>query len=84
MKKSDEMREQILDIVNNQMVGNEPPETNVAYTRLIKQGYSDNDARMLLGQCIAVEIFNIAKHKQQFDKERYVKNLSNLPKEPGE
>lgn len=82
MKKSDKMREQIFGIVKNQMAENDPPETNDAFNRLIKEGYSEFETKQLIAQCIAVEIFNIAKHKQPFDKERYVKNLNNLPKEP--
>jgi hypothetical protein len=45
-------------------------------------GYSDNDARMMVGQCVSVEIFDVLKHGKPFDEKRYIKNLKNLPKEP--
>lgn len=82
MKNIDKMREHIFDIIKNQMTDNEPPETNKAYHRCIEGGYNDHETKQLIGQCIAVEILKIAKNNQPFNKDRYVKNLNNLPKEP--
>jgi len=76
------LRQQILDIVDNQMKANEPQETNLTFKRLIEQGYSDSDAKILIAQCVSVEIFKIIKNKEPFDLERYVTNLNRLPKEP--
>ena len=76
------LRQQILDIVDNQMKANEPQETNLTFKRLIEQGYSDSDAKTLIAQCVSVEIFKILKNKEPFDLKRYVTNLNRLPKEP--
>jgi hypothetical protein len=40
------------------------------------------DARMLIGQCMAVELFGILKFKKPFNLKRYVSNLKKLPEEP--
>jgi hypothetical protein len=76
------MRKQIFEIIKNQIRNNDPVETNLTYKRLINLGYSDFVTKQLIGQCIAVELFNIMKYQKPFDKERYIKNLNQLPKEP--
>jgi len=76
------LREQFLEIVDNQIKSNNPPETNQTLKRLKEMGYSDKDARLLIGQCVVVEIFDVLKHRKPFDEKRYIKNLMNLPKEP--
>jgi len=84
MKPNEILRNQILEIITNQIKSNNPPETNLTLKRLKEMGYSDNDARMLIGQCVSVEIFDVFKHGKPFDEKRYIKNLKNLPKEPFE
>jgi len=36
----------------------------------------------MIGQCIAVELFEIMKQRKTYDESRYIKNLKLLPKEP--
>ncbi|MEI2610118.1 MAG: hypothetical protein V9G20_15960 [Candidatus Promineifilaceae bacterium] len=38
-----------LEIVENQLRDNSPPETKVTYDRLLAKGYSDQEARELMG-----------------------------------
>ncbi|MCP3930318.1 MAG: hypothetical protein GY705_14585 [Bacteroidetes bacterium] len=82
MEDSKILREQIFEIVNSQITNNDPPETSETYQRLIKSGYNEEESKQLIGQCVAVELFNIFKNNQPFNKVRYIRNLSNLPKEP--
>ena len=84
MKSNEILREQIFEIIDNQIRDGTPPETKQTYDRLIKMGYSSIDAKKYIGQCVAVELFNIMKYHQPFDEKRYVENLLNLPKEPFE
>ncbi len=84
MKPNEMLRNQILEIINNQIKSDNPPETNQTLKRLKEMGYSDNDARMMIGQCVSAEIFDVFKHGKPFDEKRYIKNLKNLPKEPFE
>jgi len=60
------------------------PETRITYNRLTSLGYNEFETTQLIGQCIAVEIFDVLKHKKPFNKGRYIKNLNQLPKEPFE
>ena len=52
--------------------------------RLVQEGYSDADARILIAQCVAAELFNVMKHNKPHDNERYVRNLRQLPDFPSE
>jgi len=84
MKSNEVLREEIFTIIKNQIRMNKPPETNQTLKRLKEMGYNDMDARKLIGQCIALELYNILKYKKPFDESRYLANLSKLPEEPRE
>ncbi len=74
----------ILEIVENQLRDGNPPETRQAYERLIEAGYSDEDARNLIGCVVSSEIFEVLKNHQPYDRERYVTMLKRLPTLPWE
>jgi hypothetical protein len=74
----------ILETVENQLASGEPPETRETLERLKQEGFSDTDARALLGQAVAVEIYCALKEKKPFNRERFVRNLKNLPAQPHE
>ena len=78
------LRKEIFKIIENQIKNNDPPETLKTLYKLQSQGYNEFEAKQLIGQCVAVEIYTVMKYKKPFDKERYIKNLNNLPKEPSE
>jgi len=82
METNEELREQIFEIIKNQFKDNDPPETKATFDRLRKQGFDDFQTRQLIGQCIAVELFEIFKFGKPFNNERYIKNLKALPEEP--
>lgn len=82
MKPNKIMQKQIFDVIDNQIRDGKPAETKQTLDRLIKSGISKIEAKKYIGQCVAVEIFNVLKHKQPFDEKRYIQNLLNLPKEP--
>ena len=82
MKPNKILQQQIFEIIDNQIRDGKPPETKQTLDRLVKSGYSNTDAKKYIGQCVAVELFNIMNQQQPFDEKRYVQNLLNLPKEP--
>lgn len=71
-------------VIENQIKKNDPPETKKALKILKSQGYSEFESKQLIGQCVAVEIYNMLKYKKPYDNERYNRNLNNLPEEPFE
>ncbi len=82
MKIDTKLRDQLFEVIDNQMKGNDPPETKLTYERLRNEGYDDFETKQLIGQCLAVEIFDVLKIRRLFDRERYVRNLNRLPEEP--
>ena len=73
-----------LEVVENQLRDNNPPETKQTLDRLMKEGYSPEDAKGLIAQAVAVETYVILKKKVPFNRERFVRNLASLPQEPKE
>jgi hypothetical protein len=75
-------KQAILEVVANQLRDNNPPETKETYARLKTAGYSDEDARILIGQVVICEIFDVLKRGEVFNRERFVARLTKLPDEP--
>ena len=82
MKTSPRMKKIILGVVDNQLRANDPPETRSTLKRLVEEGYSEKDAKELIGCAVTSEIFDIMKRGEEFDLRRYVAALNKLPKLP--
>lgn len=82
MEINEELREQIFKIIKNQLRENDPPETKMTFDRLRKQGFDDFQINQMIGQCLAVELFDIMKFGKPYDNARYVKHLLALPRKP--
>jgi hypothetical protein len=84
METNPRLREAYLEIVEGQLAMNEPPETRETLNRLISEGISDENARIYIAQVVAFEAFTVLKSRKPFNRERFVRNLHNLPDEPEE
>ena len=84
MEVNENLREVILEAVNNQIKSNNPKEVKVTLKRLMEQGYSKFESKQYIGQCLIIEIFNAFKKKETYNEVRYIRNLKNLPGEPQE
>lgn len=82
MNINETLKEQILEILENQIQENDPKETNQSLERLIGLGYSETQAKQLIGQCLVIELFDVIKNEKPFNQLRYISNLKYLPKEP--
>jgi hypothetical protein len=74
----------MLDIVQNQLRENNPPETGLTLKRLLKEGYSRKRALEMIACCIATEVYGILKNKQPYVEDGYLAALRNLPRMPWE
>lgn len=72
----------ILGVVENQIRNNDPPETRQTLRRLIKEGFSREEAVELIGTVVVHEIYNVLKQKENFNRKRFVATLRQLPKLP--
>jgi len=77
-----ELQKQIFEIIKNQLELNDPPEVKITFDRLKKLKFNDHQVRQLIGQCIAVELFDILYSGKEYDNDRYIKHLKALPDEP--
>jgi hypothetical protein len=73
-----------MEVVENQLRDNDPPETRATYNRLKSEGFSELDAKKLIARAIVAETFWIMKKKEMFNLNRFIKNLNRLPAEPKE
>ena len=73
------LRTAILEIVENQIRDNEPPETKETFQRLVEEGYAEEEAKKLLGCVVSTEVFGVLQEGREFDREQYVNALHRLP-----
>ncbi|HSB31348.1 MAG TPA: hypothetical protein VLD55_07070 [Candidatus Sulfobium mesophilum] len=81
---SHKLRSAILKAVENQLASNNPPETKQTYDRLLREGHSENDAKMLIANVVAVELFEVVNRREPFNHDRFVQALNRLPEVPGD
>ena len=72
-------QETLLEVVDNQIRENDPPETKTTLQRLIKEGYSENDAKKLIAGVVVKVIDGMLKEKETYNQEQYIKALKSLP-----
>jgi hypothetical protein len=75
-------KEAILEVVDNQLSANDPPETKQTLERLISEGYSENEAKEFIGTVVVSEAFEVLQAQETFDKKRFVAALNKLPEIP--
>lgn len=77
-----ELGKLILEVVENQIRDNDPPETRQTVDRLINDGYTADEARRLVSTALTVEIFHTQRDQEPFNRTRFLSNLAHLPREP--
>ncbi len=73
-----------MDIVDNQLRDNTPPETRRTLERLVAAGHTPEDARRLIGCVVSTEIYGALTQHRSFDEAAYVAALQRLPILPWE
>lgn len=76
--------EVIIDILENQIADNNPPETKETLERLIKNGETRENAMRYIASVFSIEIFGAIKNQEPYNNKRYTSNLKALPKLPNE
>jgi len=72
----------ILEVVDNQIRDNTPPETRQTFARLLEEGYDEDEARRLIGCALVSEIWAVLKQRKPYNQTRYVAALQKLPALP--
>ena len=76
--------EAIVQVVENQLAENNPPETRQTLERLMKSGESRENAMRYIACALSVEIYGALNNNEPYNHERYVNNLKALPELPRE
>ena len=72
----------MLEAIEAQLRGDDPPETRKTLERLMQQGLPREQAMKAIAGALIREVFSVLKHGSAYDRERYVANLKRLPKRP--
>jgi hypothetical protein len=72
----------LMEMVNQQLAENDPPETRETIERLVAEGYSPEHVRRLIGFLIAREMTESLFRRTEFDMKRFVETLRRLPEIP--
>jgi len=67
MEENPYLKSAILEVIENQLQANDPPETRQTYDRLISEGYSEVEAKKLIGCVVSSEIFVVLKKQEPFN-----------------
>ena len=70
--------EAIREVVENQVRDRIPIETGETLDRLVKAGYSRQEAIDKIGAAVVGEIYIVMKSSQSYDQKRYVARLHEL------
>jgi hypothetical protein len=72
----------IMEVVENQIRNNDPPQTGQTFKRLKAAGHSEKEAKRLIACVVSAEIFDVLKKQEFFNLDRFVKALDRLPAMP--
>jgi len=72
----------VIQVVDNQLEANDPPEMNQTLARLVAAGFSEEATKELLGTVVLAEVFEVLSKGEEFDPDRYVAALNRLPDPP--
>lgn len=78
------LRQAMIEIVENQLRDNDPPETAETLRRLMREGHSEVEAKRLIGAVVAAEVYSLLKFREQFNHGRFVAALRELPDLPSD
>jgi len=72
----------ILQVVEKQIREGAPPQTRETLARLVGEGYSEDEARQLIGAVVAAEMRAVVEEGRTFSEERFLALLRDLPRLP--
>lgn len=82
MANFDLIQQQFLEVVDKQLKADNPRETQETLVRLKDLGYSDLEARTLIAQCVATEMYAVMQSNEPYNVQRYIAMLYKLPESP--
>ena len=81
MKSNKRLKKAVLQAVDEQIEGNDPPYVAMTYGRLQSCGVDAIESRRMIGHCLSLIMFDMLKNGNSFDSVRYESMLGLLPDE---
>ena len=75
------LRATLLEVVDNQLRDNDPPETRTTLDRLVASGLPEAEAKLHIARAVLTEMNTMLRDREHYSVERYVRNLDRLPGE---
>lgn len=72
----------ILDVVEKQIQEGAPPQTRETLARLMGEGFSEGEARQLIGAAVVAEMRAVVEEGRSFSEERFLALMHELPRLP--
>lgn len=76
------VRDELLQAVDNQIREGTPPQVRTTFERLIQEGIPESESKQLIASALLDEMWHVAHNGEDYDEERYVRKLHELPKTP--
>ncbi|MEQ8702360.1 MAG: hypothetical protein RIC19_00510 [Phaeodactylibacter sp.] len=76
------LKDQFLQIVDQQLKDDDPVHTRVTFERLQAAGHNKETVRLMIAQCVAAEMRTVMISGEPFNAARYAQNLDRLPEPP--
>jgi uncharacterized protein YchJ len=73
------LKNQMLEIVNNQLRDKDPECTTDTFNRLLSLGYSVEEGKEMIAAVLIEEMYDLLKNQEEYNQERYSEKLSKLP-----
>jgi hypothetical protein len=72
------LKKSLLEIVEKQILENNPPETRETLDRLMKDGYTEHEAKIKIAMVVTKEMFVAITDKASINTERFIEGLNKL------
>ena len=84
IKKSEEpvdtsFMDMLLQVVENQLSANEPPETRETLDRLVRLGYPERTSKMMIAAVAGEQFPTVMLKDEPFSKKKFIDGLAELP-----
>jgi uncharacterized protein YecA (UPF0149 family) len=73
------LKNQMLEVVNNQLKDNDPEFVTETFNRLLSLQYSREEAKEMIAAVLIEEMYYVLKNQEEYNQERYSEKLSKLP-----
>jgi hypothetical protein len=82
MSASEDLRRMVRETVEAQIRAGDPAEVGLTLDRLVRSGYTVDEAKTLIGCALSAEFYDMLDMQLDYSPRRYLDNLERLPALP--